>query len=623
MCGISGIITSDKSAQKYKSALYASCRAMKHRGPDEEGFYSDNDILMGHVRLSIIDLETGCQPLFNEDRSVAAVFNGEIYNYIGLKNELKSKGHNFITKSDTEVIVHAYEEYGIDCFNHFNGMFAVAIYDIRKKKLVLARDRLGIKPVYYYQAKDAFVFASEIKGIIEYPFVRKEIDYTAFADYFTYLYVPSPLTMLKNCFKLKPGEVLVYQDGAATKSLYWDVDCRESVFKEKDLMEKVRCCLADAVNLRLISDVPLGAFLSGGIDSSSIVALMRSSGKREVRTFSISFETADKSYKRFNLDALMAKKTADFLGTQHKEFRVYADEAAKDAPSIIQMLDDPLSNPTAIPDYFLCKLASEDVKVCLSGDGGDELFGGYNRYIYDRWIEIAGKNVLLKNAAGIILSLGSKPAAEKFMLKAGALDDPLERYYLWSAAVRGNVRDKMLSPKISDNFFKDADSALNRYLDIRQKSGFRNKMMRADIKTWLPDHALSLVDRMSMANSLEVRVPFLDHRLVELSATINEKHKVSLFRTKHLLRKAFRGMIPDEVISAKKMGFITPASTWLRTVLKDSLTDMINEENGEKGLFNKVFLKNMAECHFSGKGYFLKELWAYYTFKIWSRRYIG
>ncbi|MDD5645546.1 MAG: asparagine synthase (glutamine-hydrolyzing), partial [bacterium] len=295
MCGISGIITFDKNAHAYKDALYASCRAMKHRGPDEEGFYVGDSILMGHVRLSIIDLETGRQPIFNEDRTVAAVFNGEIYNYPDLKNELKSKGHNFITKSDTEVIVHAYEEYGCECFKRFNGMFAIAIYDFRGGELILVRDRLGIKPLYYYEVCGGrLAFASEIKGLMEYPFVKKEIDTDALVRYFTYLYVPSPLTMIKGCRKLEPGQMLACKNGKIKKNFFWTLDCGKRDISERDAAEKTLALLSDSVKTRLISDVPLGAFLSGGIDSTSMVALMKPYVKERINTFSISFETRDK-----------------------------------------------------------------------------------------------------------------------------------------------------------------------------------------------------------------------------------------------------------------------------------------------------------------------------------------
>ncbi|MDD5645319.1 MAG: asparagine synthase C-terminal domain-containing protein, partial [bacterium] len=326
---------------------------------------------------------------------------------------------------------------------------------------------------------------------------------------------------------------------------------------------------------------------------------------------------------KFNADAALARKMASLLDTNHREITVYADDAARETPAIIKMLDDPLSNPTIVPTYLLCRLASGYVKSCLSGDGGDELFGGYNRYLYDLRVEIAGKNILLKNIVKNILFLKSREEARKFMSKIGVMGKPLARYYLWVAALRGDIRKKMLSDALREDNFTGADSVMEKYIGCPASSDFRDKMMYADIKTWLPDESLNRIDRMSMANSLEVRVPFLDHRLVEFASGIDVKYKVGLFATKYILKKALNGILPGEILSRRKAGFITPASMWLRTTLKNSLLATINDGSEfPQDIFNRDFIKEIAEKHISGKGYFLKELWAYYTFMMWRREYM-
>ena len=626
MCGICGIINFDKSRSVDGSVLKRMCDVIVHRGPDEEGYYCKANVGLGMRRLSIIDLDTGHQPISNEDGTKWIVFNGEIYNFRELRSELEKKGHKFATKSDTEVIIHAYEEYGPNCPTKLNGMFAFAIWDEVQNTLFLARDRIGIKPLYYMLQGDRLVFGSEIKSILQAKGVPREVDLKALSTYLTFEYIPAPLTIFRGMKKLPPAHTLILKDGKVSLHKYWDLSFRLDGEDEKYLCEKLRETLTDSVRLRLVSDVPLGAFLSGGIDSSTVVALMSQLMDQPVKTFSIGFE--DATYNELDYARIVAKR----FNTDHHEF-IIKPNAIELVEKLIKHLDEPFGDFSIFPTYLVSRMARDYVTVALSGDGGDELFGGYETYVADKVDRFYYSRIPRALRRGIISPLlrAIPPTAKKKgvinmtkrFVQGTQLEDRLHhaRWMVFftpeerSSVFSDDVREELKNDNIYDFIFH--------YFDEAQTDDRLNQQIYVDVKTYLVDDILVKVDRMSMATSLEARVPFLDHRVAELSFSIPGKLKLKgLQKSKYILKKAMEDLLPPEILKRGKQGFSIPIKNWLKKELKPLMLDTLNPQTiSSQGFFNSKFINKLVDEHLKGVENHSHQLWALIVFQLWYKLY--
>ena len=577
---------------------------MKHRGPDDEGYYFDADISLGMCRLSIIDVEGGQQPIYNEEGSICVVLNGEIYNFKELRDKLEEKGHKFCTRSDTEVLVHLYEEYGHNLIEKLNGMFAFAIWDSNKKELFLARDRLGIKPLYYAITNNEFIFASEIKAILECETVNREVDKTALANYFSLRYIPAPKTMFEGIRKLKPAHYLVVNKNGIQERCYWDLKCAPMNGSQEYFEEKIIKGLQESVRERLIADVPLGAFLSGGVDSSIIVALMSQLKEEPIKTFSVGFigeEFDERSY---------ASYVADYFGTDHHEIEVRIDRLDL-LPKIVEHFDEPIADPAAIPTYLISEFARKSVKVVLTGEGGDEMFGGYERYQselkFNRYFSFI-PNPLRKSLRLFNVIPG------KYTAFLSSRVNEVEGYSLRS---EGYDNPPVLNIKTDNN--EDVKNMVEK--SFQDKPDYLCKMVYFDIMYWLPDELLMKVDKMSMANSLEARVPFLDHRFVEFAFNIPSDYKIRNGIEKFILKRAAKKILPDKVIERKKHGFNVPIKMWFREsrdiidqYMDKDILKQVEHLNAEK--VTRVWNK-----HRRNRGDYEFLLWKVLNYVIWWKEY--
>jgi len=624
MCGICGIIQPEKPVSH--SLIKSMCDTIFHRGPDDEGIFIRGNVALGARRLSIIDLVTGHQPISNENGKIWIAYNGEVYNFPELKKILEKKGHKFKSKSDTETIVHSYEEWGENFVNKLRGMFAFAIWDEGKQKLILVRDRIGIKPLYYTLLKDGtIVFGSELKTLLKYQGIDREIDFEALDLFLTLEYIPAPYTIFKNVKKLKAGHILIYQDGKIQIKKYWDIEKEYASQKVKDVneyCEQLYYLLKESVKLRLISDVPLGCFLSGGIDSSTIVGLMSELGVKPIRTFSIGFE--ERSYNELKYARIIAKK----FQTEHHEF-IITPKIIDLTEKLINHLDEPFGDFSIFPTYLVSKIARDYVKVILSGDGGDEVFGGYEHYQAQKLAEIPflfPLNQILKYA------LSPFPPQEKkkgFWNKLkryseGFYHTKTDRHFRWMMFLNSNYKKKLYSPVFLSDL-KNSKTVLERYpfseyFKTAQYMDDINKELYLDLKTYLSDDILVKVDRMSMAVSLETRVPLLDHKLVEFAFQIPGNYKLKGFTTKWILKKTMERLLPRENIYRSKEGFSIPIKNWLKNELKDFLFDYLNEKK-LSDFFNFSFVKKMIDEHLSGKENHSHRLWALLVFEVWRENY--
>lgn len=605
MCGITGIYNFDKDDFVNSSVLEDLSRVIKHRGPDDRGIYCEKNIGLGIQRLSIIDLNTGNQPIHNEDKTVWMVFNGEIYNYRELRKDLKEKHHRFYTNSDSEVIVHLYEEYGEEFVHYLNGMFAIALWDGRKKKFLLFRDRLGIKPLHYCISDETLLFGSEIKSILKYPKFKKEINFEALSHYFSFGYIPSPHTIYKNVKKLLPGHYFKYEDNQCTIKKYWNIEIDSSNEKSEDYYcEKIIEVLRDSIRLRLVSDVPLGAFLSGGIDSSLVVALMSSLMNIPVKTFSIGFN--EQTHNELGKAGIISK----MFNTDHQELLVNPD-SMENINLLIQHFDEPFADSSAIPTFLLSKMTKEHVTVSLSGDGGDELFGGYNRYLGLR------KNVpsIIKYLSGMASNIMPNSFRGKNYLQGLSLDFD----ELYTVGISNSVKEKLFNKDYYSNL--RSNNSYNFAKSIMYNGDTPtdyNRFLLYDANSYLPDDILTKVDRMSMATSLETRVPFLDHRLVELAFTIPYNLKVKEGTLKYLLKKAAGHFLPNEIIQAPKWGFTLPVDSWFKNEMKETLVNTFNSDKVKsQGIFNEGYINFIIKEHQSGYRNHKSLLWQLYVFQLW------
>lgn len=593
--------------------------AIIHRGPDDKGEFIDGYAGLGIRRLSIIDPEGGHQPITNEDETLVIVFNGEIYNYKDLRQELINHGHKFRTSADTEVIVHLYEEKKENCLEFLNGMFAFCIWDRKNKKIFLARDRLGIKPLYYSLNNKGISFASELKSLVQNPPISKDLCKEAITDYFTLGYILSPKTIFKDINSLSPGHFLTVSNGIVKENRYWDLQFTDRNFAdENDILKEFSDVLSSSVKRHMISDVPLGAFLSGGIDSSTVLSLMQAQGSADVKTFSIIVNEKGWDEGRY------IKTAKDHFETEHYESVVDLN-ILKLLPKAVWYNDEPFADSSSIPTFIVSNLARKKVKVALSGDGGDENLAGYPSYIADKMA------FFINSIPGLgLLSLLQKPASlliknQKIAKFFYGLKYPLQKaHYFWRILFDDREREFLFSKDFVNPTTKyDPYSEFEKHLKNCNGNTFLQKATYIDIKTWLADDILKKVDRASMANSLEVRVPFLDYKLVEFCASVPDSLKLKGFNSKYILKKSMKGIIPDIIINRKKRGFHLPVSKYLRTELKDLTLSHLSEERfNSLGIFNQNFIDLLVSEHMSNRKDHGQKIWALLCFSLWSEMYL-
>ncbi len=629
MCGICGLLNHGMEYNNARKIVSDMCRAMKHRGPDDEGLYVNNDIAMGMRRLSIIDIATGHQPIFNEDRSVCLIVNGEIYNFKELRADLIKKGHRFSTGSDSEVLVHLYEEYGVECIAKVNGMFAFAVWDENKKELFLARDRVGIKPLYYGFIKGEFVFGSELKSLLQHPLVEKELDLEALSQYLTYEYIPAPLSILKGINKLSPGHFLrVDTRGKITIKQYWDYNYSNKIFlkSENEYKEALLEKFFRAVKRRMVSDVPLGTFLSGGIDSGMIAAAMQRNSPGLVDSFNIGFE--DKSFD----ESIFARGLAVDLGLNHR-YKICNSSAMLDLlDKLTDILDEPLGDNSVLPTYLLCQYCRKHVTVALSGDGGDELFAGYPTYqahkladLYDLCPGYPGRGLLEKLILNLPVSnknFSLDFKAKKFISGIGY--PYAVRNQIWLGSFSPLEQKLLFVPSVNRalegiNIFEPVEKLLK---SARVETKL-DAILYLDMKLYLQEDLLVKVDRVSMANSLEVRVPFLDHEFVDFATRLPDNMKLRLLKSKYILKKSAKGLIPAKYINRQKKGFGAPVADWIKGALKNMFCDTFSREKIiREGLFNYSHIKKLLDDHLQGKNDNRQKLWTLFVFEKWYERYL-
>lgn len=627
MCGIVGKYSLAEKELVDEQIIRKMCSTIIHRGPDDHGIYVKNSIGLGMRRLSIIDLQGGRQPIFNEDKTVVIVYNGEAYNFLKLRDELKEQGHKFKTQTDTEVLVHAYEQYGIDFIKRIRGMFAFALWDERKKRLILARDRLGQKPLYYTEVNGTLWFCSEIKSILVDPLVERAVDLQSFDYYLTFNYIPAPRTIFKGIKKLPPGTMLICENGNTKLHKYWALDNSTNYsFDENECASILYDLLSESVKIRLAADVPLGAFLSGGIDSSIIVSLMAQHSVAPVKTFSIGFTDNDFSELEY------ARLVSQRFETEHHQ-HILTSDVKNLIPKLIWYYNEPVGDSSAIPTYYVSKMTRQYVTVALSGDGGDELFAGYGKYPLIQ-------NILSKNPINHSLRLTLSKLIKSWDLGYLQFNSILKRIkdyvgyhfstacdrdFIWISRFDNYYKSKIYSKDIKQII--DSKKAREFYESKLNKSFSKDtfsKILFVDLTSYLPDDLLIKVDIASMANSLEVRSPFLDHKFVEFAASIPNSLKLCNGQTKYVLRKAFESLIPTQILERKKMGFSIPIDKWFRHDLHEFSREILLSTDGEiNRYFNQKFLAYMLDAHGSGARNYGTKLWLILNFVIWHDMFIS
>jgi len=636
MCGICGIVNfngkpvDDRLLKEMNDMLY-------HRGPDEEGYYIKSQVAscksqvavgMGMRRLSIIDLEGGSQPIYNEDKSIAIVENGEIYNFLKLRENLEKK-HRFYTKTDTEVVVHLYEDYGVDCLKYLRGMYAFAIWDEKKKRLFLARDRIGKKPLYYTWINGNFYFSSEIKSFLEIPNLKRDINLKAIHYYLNYQYIPSPMTIWKGVYRLEPASYLILnKEGRMKIERYWSIDFRKKAkLSFEESKRRIRELLKEATKLRLIADVPLGAFLSGGHDSSIVVGLMSELSNAPVKTFSIGFK--EEEFSELEYARMIAKR----FNTEHHEFIVepkYNDIL----PKIVWHYDQPYADCSALPSYYVSKMTRKHVKVALNGDGGDENFAGYLRYKALKISRIVSPifklfpekivNFILKK-----IPMNESVNANKFPRYLHRFVEPLRekpsiRDVIWHSYFTNVQKDFVYSDNMK-SIFKDDNSYsyLENIFETAPADTIIDRALYADIMAYLPEDLLVKMDIATMANSLESRSPFLDNYFMEFVATLPSNWKMKGLKSKHILKEAFKDYFPEEILNRKKQGFSIPLGKWFRGEWKEFLKEVVLSEKAiKRGYFNEKNLKIFIDDHIEGRSDYGYCLWALLMLELWHRVFI-
>jgi len=615
MCGIAGYVGTGN-----EEVLKKMTDTINYRGPDDNGFYLENDVGLGMRRLSVIDLKTGKQPIFNENKEIAMVFNGEIYNFQELRNNLIARGHKFYTNSDTEVIIHQYEEDAEKCFEKLNGMFSLAIWDKPKRKLILARDRYGEKPLYWSKSENTLIFSSEIKGILAHPLVRKDLSHLAIYQYFSFDYVPQPFTIFKEINKLENGTFLIFKDNQIAIEKFYNIKIDKSKISFQESKIKLEKLLDDAVKKRLISDVPLGIFLSGGIDSSAITYFAKKN-KHDIKTFSIGFE--EKSFD----ETFYAKQVADCLKTNHSHINFSPKDLLEIIPEIIEKLDEPFGDPSILPTYLLSKFVRRSVTVALGGDGGDELFMGYPNHQIQKLVHSFGlKNLKSKitciNFLEKIFPISNKNLVFSYKLKRYVHSIFYPGLYRDFLNIGGYIRDidNLFKFKINqEEIFKFADEFLEEYRGYN----YQEKINILFQKYYLEDDILFKVDRASMYNSLEVRAPFLDFRLADFINSLPLKYKLRGLTGKYILREVMKNKLPKSIINRKKKGFGIPLTMWLKKDLKNYMLETLNRKDIDSfGIINYDFVEKLIKDHLNNKKDNRKIIWNLIIFQNWCKNYL-
>lgn len=621
MCGICGFVSRDGHKTGYaRQVVHAMCGTIVHRGPDDEGVHVDADAAIGMRRLSIIDVEGGHQPIYNEAETICVVLNGEIYNFRELRAELERKGHRFTTRSDTEVIVHLYEEYGNECVRRLNGMFAFAVWDTERRCLLLARDRLGVKPLYYWVGNNKLAFASELKALLAVPHVPRTVDLTALDDYLCYLYVPGPRSILSSIQKLQPAHFLTYsRDSSAPETTrYWDLEFDPDLNMSEDrALDEFRDLFSKAVRDRLVCDVPFGAFLSGGLDSSSVVALMSRELSQPVRTFSVGWPGLDGNETEY------AAAVARRFGTTHSEIVLETPDLRELLETLAQYLDEPFGDPSTAPTYLMSQAARQEVKMVLSGDGGDELLAGYSGFLYNVWADRAAKlPAVVRRLVAAIARAGL--GGEKVVRFLDQAQRPLAERWAWSRAVlKSDARLELYTPELLAALDGHRPGEfLRETLKNTRGPDTVSRLQEVLIRHYLPDDVLTKVDRASMACSLEVRSPLLDYRLFELSVRLPSHLKLRGKQTKYLLRRAVEGILPEHIVARAKQGFTPPTGQWFRSQLAGYAREvLLSSRCLERGYFRHDALKRLVEEHISGQKDHGDLLWALVMLELWCREY--
>jgi asparagine synthase (glutamine-hydrolysing) len=616
MCGIAGAVSLDGRPVSMDE-LRSMCAVLSHRGPDEDGFYLSPGVGLGMRRLRIIDLETGRQPIRNEDGTIWVVFNGEIYNFKELRTELETRGHSFYTATDTETIAHLYEEYGTRCVTKLRGMFAFALWDERRRRLLLARDRLGIKPLYYAEAGGKLVFASELKALLQLNEVERKLNWNAISRLFTFLCTPQAESIIEGVRKLEPGHILIASPGRALRiERYWDAHFEPEYGRpEAYFVERLRELIEESVRLHLVSDVPLGAFLSGGIDSSSIVATAARLGSAPVKTFSVGFR--EPAFDESGYARLVAQR----FGTEHHELILEPDVLGI-IEDLVWYLDEPFGDPSAIPTYMVSKLASQHVKVVLSGDGGDELFAGYDKYVVEarerkyRFVPAPIRRLLATVGAAMPDGMRGRNFLRHIALVGG------DRYLDASTLFRRDGQERLFRSEAWELLAHcDPWRAEAEYLG-NVNGSWLSAVQRLDLNSYLPLDILTKVDRMSMANSIEARVPLLDHKLVEFAQTIPPELNLRGGRTKQVFKRAMRGILPDRIIERPKHGFAVPLARWFRGQLGSFVRELLlSERSRQRGIFDPACIEQLVRQHDNGRDLDF-HLWTLISFELWCRTFL-
>jgi asparagine synthase (glutamine-hydrolysing) len=625
MCGITGIYHYANEQAVNEAVLRRMTDVIAHRGPDDDGFYVTGKVGLGHRRLSIIDVAGGHQPLFNEDGTVAIVFNGEIYNYQELARIVEARGHTLRTRSDTETIVHLYEEFGEDCVAMLRGMFAFAVWDARNHTLLLARDRVGKKPLYYADVKGTFIFGSELKCLLQHPFVPRELNEQAVADYFSFQYVPAPKTIFKAARKLRAGHYLVVTPRGLRAQQYWDIDFSQTETRsEAEWCEALLAELREAVDARLMSEVPLGAFLSSGVDSSAVVKLMSEITARPVVTASIGF--TEEKYSETN----DARVFAESLNADHHE-RIVNPQAVAAVEKLAWHYDEPFADASAVPTFYVSQAAREFVTVALSGDGGDESFAGYRRYAFDaaeNRVRAFAPAALRRPLFGALAAVYPKadwlpqPLRAKATLKNLALD-PAAAYFNSVYGAMANERVALLNGDLQQQL--NGYNPFEVFLEHYQRARTADPLARAqyvDIKTYLTDDILVKVDRASMAVSLEVRCPLLDHKVMELAARMPASLKLKGRVGKYIFKRAVSQILPNEILTRRKQGFVLPVAEWLRGDLRALAESLLFDATSEDGLLRREHITHMWQQHQAKRRDFARPLWTILMFRLWQREFL-
>ncbi|MFQ5657196.1 MAG: asparagine synthase (glutamine-hydrolyzing) [Candidatus Methylomirabilales bacterium] len=622
MCGITGILEFNPDRAVDRRDVQRMCRVIAHRGPDDEGLYLKGNVGMGVRRLSIIDLSTGHQPIRNEDGTLWIVYNGEVYNYREIRSTLTASGHRFSTATDTEVIIHLYEEDGPEAVHRLNGMFVFAIWDERKKELFLARDRLGVKPLYYAVWQDRFLFASEVKAFFQIPGFPRELDLQSFHNFLSFRYVPAPATMFKGISKLPPGHTLTVSGGQVRIQEYWDLRfaARQDATEEQ-VGHELRSQLREAVRKRLISDVPVGVLLSGGIDSSTILAMATELSDRPLSTFSIAFQDEP------NVDELpYARQAAERFGTDHHEIVINQEEFTKFLPGFLWHMDEPVADPASIPLYYVSRLARDNgVIVVLSGEGSDELFAGYSYWQKGLYLRLLA---LYERLPGWVRGRVIEPMNGRFLdlnfFKMAAIPREIREAHTHSWIFTEAEKERLYSPEFRSAFHPHPshEILLARGARVADAPSL-HRMLYNDIKLWLPDDLLVKADKMTMAASVELRVPFLDHTFVEFAASLPPVLKARIGSNKYILKKAATPLLPEEIVRRKKMGFPVPLRRWLSSSLEPLASRiLLSPTTLKRGIFGKEGIENLLGANRRLQGAYALHLFNAMTFELWCRLFL-